>query len=48
MDEMIKSRNLSSHTYNEEVADALKDKILEVYYSLFKKFSSKMNTLIQK
>ncbi len=40
--EMIKSRNKSSHTYNEEVAEEIVLLITETYYSLFKKFSEKM------
>jgi nucleotidyltransferase substrate binding protein (TIGR01987 family) len=42
---MIKSRNQSSHTYNEEVADELKEKIVKNYHSLFLAFKSKMAQL---
>lgn len=45
--EMIKSRNQSSHTYNEEVADELQDKILHTYYPLFVIFKNKMISLLQ-
>lgn len=40
--EMIKSRNQSSHTYNEETAIDLKDKILNSYFHLFIAFKTKM------
>ena len=33
--EMIKSRNLTSHTYREEVADEIAGKILQQYYCAF-------------
>lgn len=45
--EMIKSRNQSSHTYNQEVADDISEKIINSYSGLFKDFESKMNSLIQ-
>ena len=45
--EMIKSRNQSSHTYNQEVADEISEKIIHSYFGLFKDFESKMNSLIQ-
>ncbi len=45
--EMIKSRNQSSHTYNQEVADDISKKIITSYSGLFKDFESKMNSLIQ-
>lgn len=45
--EMIKSRNQSSHTYNQEVADDISEKIITSYFGLFKDFESKMNSLIQ-
>jgi len=44
--EMIKSRNQSSHTYNESTAKEIKDKVLQVYYDLFVTFNEKMKTLI--
>jgi nucleotidyltransferase substrate binding protein (TIGR01987 family) len=43
--EMIRSRNESSHTYNEDVADELKLKIINVYYPLFSEFRMKMDSL---
>lgn len=46
--EMIKSRNISSHTYNEEVADEIRLGIMESYFDLFKAFQKKMNQLKEK
>lgn len=43
--EMIKSRNKSSHTYNEEVAEELADKITASYYSQFVDFKKVMGKL---
>lgn len=43
--DMIKSRNQSSHTYNEEVANEVMDKIIHHYYKLFADFKTKMKTL---
>lgn len=43
--EMIKSRNLSSHTYNEKVAETLARKITETYFALFMAFKYKMHSL---
>ncbi|VXA97019.1 conserved hypothetical protein [Flavobacterium sp. 9R] len=44
--EMIKSRNQSSHTYNESTAKEIKDKVLLAYYDLFVVFNEKMKTLL--
>lgn len=44
--EMIKSRNQSSHTYNETVANAICEKILNLYHPLFAVFESKMLHLV--
>lgn len=43
--EMIKSRNQSSHTYNEEVAEEIIKSITENYFSLFTAFRDKMRSL---
>ncbi len=43
--EMIKSRNQSSHTYNQEVADEITEKIIQQYYALFAEFKNKIKTL---
>lgn len=40
--EMIKSRNQSSHTYNEGVAEEISTKITENYHHLFKELEEKM------
>lgn len=40
--EMVESRNLSSHTYNNEISDEIVHKILTSYYQLFCDFESKM------
>ena len=44
--EMIKSRNLSSHTYNEEVANEIIHKIVNLYHPLFIDFKKRMLSLI--
>lgn len=43
--EMIKSRNQSSHTYNQEIAEGIADKIVNSYFSLFLDLENKMNQL---
>lgn len=43
--EMIKSRNMSSHTYHEEVAREIRNKILNAYYPAFTEFEKKFNQL---
>jgi nucleotidyltransferase substrate binding protein (TIGR01987 family) len=43
--EMIKSRNKSSHTYNEDVAKEIVTNIVDRYSGLFLDFKNKMNTL---
>ena len=40
--EMIKSRNQTSHTYNESVANEICEKILRSYHPLFEKFEVDM------
>lgn len=44
--EMIKSRNQSTHTYNEATALEIVQKILTLYYGLFLEFKNKMGTLV--
>ena len=44
--EMIKSRNQSSHTYNESIANEIKNKILTQYFSLFVAFKEKMKSFL--
>ena len=43
--EMIKSRNKSSHTYNQDTANEILKNIIEWYYDLFLAFKDKMTTL---
>jgi nucleotidyltransferase substrate binding protein (TIGR01987 family) len=43
--EMIKSRNMSSHTYNPETANAIGKLVLEVYFQLFQQFAQRMQGL---
>jgi len=40
--EMIKSRNQSSHTYNEETAQEILDLILDSYFAEFQKYFDEM------
>lgn len=42
---MIESRNLTSHTYNEETATAIRDAILESYFAEFSDFQARMQKL---
>lgn len=43
--EMIKSRNQTSHTYQQKVADEIAGHIVERYFPLFQRFLQKMNGL---
>ncbi len=43
--DMIRSRNLSSHTYNEETAQEIVKKVTKKYDQLFSDFLIKMNQL---
>jgi nucleotidyltransferase substrate binding protein (TIGR01987 family) len=45
--EMIKSRNQTSHTYNEETANEIVDLIRRIYFNLFKSFEAKMQNLLE-
>jgi nucleotidyltransferase substrate binding protein (TIGR01987 family) len=44
--DMIASRIKSSHTYNEETAKEVANKITDVYFHLFIQFSAKMDEII--
>lgn len=44
--DMINSRNLSTHTYREQIADEIAKDIVHVYFTLFKGFEDKMESLI--
>ncbi len=43
--EMIKSRNMSSHTYNPETADAIGKQVTDMYFDLFQQFALRMQGL---
>ena len=45
--EMIKSRNLTSHTYNEETTERILKKIRENYYAAFMKLDSRLSGLAE-
>ena len=40
--EMFQSRNQTSHTYNQEIADAIVGRIIDRYFPLFEAFLSRM------
>jgi nucleotidyltransferase substrate binding protein (TIGR01987 family) len=42
--EMIDARNKTSHTYNEETANELAEKIIKSYFGEFMAFNEKMNS----
>jgi len=44
--DMLKSRNLTSHTYNADAAEEKHEKIVETYIHLFNAFETKMNELL--
>ncbi len=46
--EMIKSRNLSSHTYNEETTQQIVNSIVDVYYYAFCQLHEKLTELAEK
>lgn len=43
--EMIQSRNKTSHTYNQDVADEIAEKVTASYYDLFKAFEIRLQDL---
>lgn len=43
--EMIKSRNQSSHTYNQLIADTIMERVIHLYWGLFKTFEQHMGQL---
>src|ERR1035437_1776999 len=43
--DMIESRNQTSHTYNEDTANEIYDKIIDEYYPEFESFASLMEIL---
>jgi len=44
--EMIKSRNLTSHTYNTEVAEQIVKQVITLYHALFQEFQEKLQGFI--
>ena len=46
--DMIKSRNLTSHTYNESAIEEIIDLIVNKYYEEFKIFNQRMDKLKEK
>jgi hypothetical protein len=46
--DMISSRNITSHTYNEETADEIFMKVVNDYYDAFSSFKKKMEKLRSK
>ena len=44
--EMIESRNKTSHTYNEEIAEEIYQKTIEIYFGAFKSLAAKMEEYI--
>ena len=46
--DMIKSRNQSSHTYNEETAHDIVSAIINTYFPLFLELQTVMQNLIEK
>lgn len=44
--DMIKARNLSSHTYNQETADSIVADILQHFYPAFEKLAQRMHTIL--
>lgn len=46
--EMIKKRNLTSHTYNEETSEEIYENIIEDFHPLFVAFQTKMQGLKEK
>lgn len=43
--DMLKSRNTTSHTYNEDVAEEISQAVFEVYFPLFMKLKTKLGNL---
>lgn len=45
--EMIKSRTLTSHTYNEDIAEEIAEAVIHSYYNEFISLHKKLNSLAQ-
>lgn len=46
--EMIKNRNLTSHTYNEKVANKIQANVIEYFHPIFVTFQETMQNIAQK
>jgi nucleotidyltransferase substrate binding protein (TIGR01987 family) len=45
--DMIKSRNLTSHTYNQDLAETILTDILEKYFAEFARFAKEFNAIYE-
>ena len=45
--DMLQSRNLTSHTYNEETAQQICNAVTQTYFTLFEQLLMKMETLLK-
>ena len=45
--DMLQSRNLTSHTYNEETAQQICKVVTQTYFTLFEQLVMKMETLVK-
>ena len=43
--DMIKSRNLTAHTYNQDTAESIEEDVINQYYPLFKKLIAKLEEI---
>lgn len=46
--DMIKSRNLTSHTYDESTADEILEVVKNIYFKLFKSLEDRLTAIAQK
>ena len=44
--DMLKSRNMTSHTYNEETAEEICVAVQNIYYALFRKLNETLNQIM--
>ena len=44
--EMIKSRNMTSHTHNQDIADEISDKVIRQYFGLLQAFRARVQDLL--
>jgi len=45
--EMLKDRNRTSHTYNEETAEEISENIMSGYYSVFSDLKNKLSDIMK-